>query len=380
MRAALSEVQRIPTSGARAVEAFTVDGQQLLAIPQLARDIPGNPPGMNGGDSDTELLLLRRFAGRFEPWAALPAPGGEDAEFFTIGGRSFLAVASIRTGSGPYEFATESPIFEWDRNRFVPFQNVATFAAKQWKHWRIGDRHFLGLAQGVVRAGQEDRNRDSVVYEWDGSSFAEQQRIPSRWAYNWHPFWIGDAFFVAHADHAGPSVLYRWDGARLQPHQMLAAEAGRAFATFGDGGVTYLVVACISAPVQVMRWDGERFTVVQTLDGLGARELAVIQRDGRLLLVRINFILGTPADPHPALDSQIYAWDGAALRVVAQFPTCGGTDVVVTGGDEDGRIELVVSNSLTPQLRFAAETVRYSLSLESAAAADASQSLSSEPR
>ena len=28
-----------------------------------------------------------------------------------------------------------------------------------------------------------------------------------------------------------------------------------------------------------------------------------------------------------------------------------------------GGIELVVSNSLTPQLRFAAETVRYSLSL-----------------
>ncbi len=41
MRAALTEMQRIPTSGARAVEAFTVDGLELLAIPQLARDVPG---------------------------------------------------------------------------------------------------------------------------------------------------------------------------------------------------------------------------------------------------------------------------------------------------------------------------------------------------
>ncbi len=365
MRAALTEMQRIPTSGARAVEAFTVAGLDLLAIPQLARDMPGGAPGMNGGDSDTELLLLRCSDGRFEPWSTLPAPGGEDAEFFTIGERSFLAIASIRTGSGPYEFATESRIFAWDRDRFVPFQSVTTFAAKQWKHWSIGERHFLGLAQGVVRAGDEDRNRDSIVYEWDGSSFIEHQQIPSRWAYNWHACWIGDTFFVAHADHAGASVLYRWDGARLQPHQTLAAEAGRAFATFDADGTTYLVVACISAPTRVMRWDGQRFTAVQTLDGLGARELAVVRRDGRLLVIRINFILGTPADPHPVLDSQVYDWDGGALRVVARFPTCGGTDIAVLGDDGAGGTELVVSNSLSPQLRFAAETVRYSLSLES---------------
>jgi len=158
-------------------------------------------------------------------------------------------------------------------------------------------------------------------------------------------------------------VLYRWDGARLQPRQTLAPGAGRAFATFDDGGTTYLAVACISAPVRVMRWDGERFTDVQTLDGLGARELAVVRRGGRLLVVRVNFILGTPADPHPVAGSQIYEWDGGSLRVVAQFPTCGGTDVAVLGGGPGGPgdIELVVSNSLTPQLRFAAETVRYSL-------------------
>jgi EPTP domain len=363
MRAALTEIQRIPTSGARAVATFTVAGRRLLAIPQLALDVPGSPPGMNGGDSGTDMLLLEFAGGRYEPWSVLPAPGGEDAEFFTIAGRSFLAVASIRTGSGPYEFAASSPIFVWDRDGFVPFQNVETFAAKQWKHWTIGERHFLGLAQGVLHPGDEDRNRDSVVYEWDGSSFAEQQRIPSRWAYNWHSFSVGEAFFVAHAEHAGESVLYRWDGDQLRPHQTLAATAGRAFATFTDGGTTYLVVACISAPTRVMRWRGERFEDVQTLDGLGARELAVVRTRGQLLVIRINFVLGTPADPHPVLASQVYAWESGSLREIARFPTCGGTDVAVTGDAGDG-IELIVSNSLTPQLRFAASTVRYSLSLQ----------------
>src|SRR5580658_2171903 len=251
----LTEVQRIPTSGAHAAEPVPVAGFDLLAIPQLARDIPGEPPGMNGGDSDTDLLLLRRSAGQFVPWVTLPAPGGEDAEFFTIGDRSFLAVASIRTGAGPYEFATTSRIFEWQGGRFVPFQDVPTFAAKQWRHWEVDGRHFLGLAQGVVLppgpgghggagpggadaggAGEGGAaSRDSVVYEWTGESFAEFQRIPSRWAYNWHAFRTGGEFFVAHAEHAGPSVLYRWDGARLAPRQTLAAESGRAFTTFPDG-------------------------------------------------------------------------------------------------------------------------------------------------
>ena len=39
-------------------------------------------------------------------------------------------------------------------------------------------------------------NLDSVVYEWNGESFAEFQRIPSRWAYNWHAFEAGGEFFV----------------------------------------------------------------------------------------------------------------------------------------------------------------------------------------
>jgi hypothetical protein len=368
MPVTLTEVQRIPTSGARAVEPVQIAGRDLLAIPQLAVDVPGTQPGMNGGDSDTSVLLLDR-AGGLTPWATLPAPGGEDAEFFRIGDRAFLAVASIRAGAGPYQFATTSTIFEWRGDQFAPFQEVRTFAAKQWRHWQIGSRHFLGLAQGVVfppgHAGPDPgAHRDSVVYEWDGQKFAEFQRIRSRWAYNWHAFTAGGEFFVAHAEHVGPSVLYRWDGSRLAPHQTLAAASGRAFASFDDGGESYLVVACIGVPTRLLHLTGAEFTEAQVLDGLGARELAVTRCAGRTLLIRVNFILGTPADPRPSLDSQVYEWDGNKLVEVAGFPTCGGTDVAVLadGDDPDGStVELVVTNSLTPDLRFAADTVRYQL-------------------
>jgi hypothetical protein len=360
MALSLTELQRIPTSGARAVETIAVDGMQLLAIPQLAYDVAQQEPSMNGGDSNTDLLLLHRVQGRFVPWSTLPAPGGEDAEHFVIDDRAFLAVASLRSGSGPYEFTTESQIFTWRDGRFVPFQSIPTFAAKQFKHWRIGDRHFLGLAQGVRPPGHVGPNRESVVFEWDGSSFVEHQRIASQWAYNWHPFTVDDTFFVAHADHLDPSVLYRWDGERLVSHQTLAARGGRAFASFERDGASYLLVASLLDPPQLMRWDGDRFDVVQTLDGLGAREIAVLHCADELVVVRVNFILGTPADPSPALESQVYVWNAGALEVAARFPTSGGTDVAAVDAGDD--LQFVVSNSLSAQVRFATDTVVYSLS------------------
>jgi hypothetical protein len=154
----LSERMRIPTSGARAVAPFTLEGRSFLAIPQLSSDAPGTPAGMNGGDSDTDLLLLRREGGGYVEHQRIPAPGGEDAEFFRVGEQAFLAVASIRSGRGPYDYQAGSSIYSWDGRRFV-IQSVPTFAAKQWRHFEIDGRHFLGLAQGVSLPQHKDHNR-----------------------------------------------------------------------------------------------------------------------------------------------------------------------------------------------------------------------------
>ena len=110
----------------------------------------------------------------------------------------------------------------------------------------------------------------------------------------------------------------------------------------------------------MLRWDGERFVTHAHLEGLGARELRVVEKDGRLFLIRVNFILGTPADPETSLTSQVYEWRDGAFATVAEFPTTGGTDVEVLA--IDGDIEFAVSNALTADVRFAAETVLYALS------------------
>ncbi|MTD59592.1 hypothetical protein GKO32_37240 [Amycolatopsis sp. RM579] len=330
----------------------------LLAIPQLAYDVPDTPANMNGGDSDTDLLLLRRGDNGYERWQSIPAPGGEDAEFFRIGDRAFLAVASIRTGSGPYRFATDSRVFEWNGSKFEGFQAFDGYAAKQWKHFRIDDEHFLALAQGVVLPGDDAENLPSRIYRWDGQRFAHFQDIESQWAYNWHAFTVDGRHFLAHADHVRPSVLYRWTGTRFEPHQELADRHGRAFAHFTADGETFLLVARLQSESVLLRWDGARFVAHQALKDPGAREFAVLEGTQGLYVVRVNFVLGTPDNPTTALNSQLYLWRERTLVEVEQFPTTGATDAAVIHED-DGTTLVAVSHSLTADLRFAARTVLY---------------------
>ena len=298
---------------------------------------------MNGGDSDADLLLLNRAGGRLEPWATLPAPGGEDAEFFTIGDRAFLAVASIRTGAGPYQFAATSTIFEWRAagsplpgSADVRGQAVAALADRRQALPRAGPGgHRPARARRAGPGGQPGLGRLRVGRR----AVRRFQPIPSQWAYNWHAFTAGGEYFVAHAEHAGPSVLYRWDGTRLAPHQTLAAESGRAFATFDDGDKSYLVVACIAAPTRLLRWDGARFTEAQVLEGLGARELAVTRCGGRTLLIRINFILGTPANPRPALTPRSTSGTATSCaRSPRSPPAAAPTSRSSRGDGGDGRL------------------------------------------
>jgi EPTP domain len=350
--------QRLATSGARAVEIFRTGGALRLAVPQLAEDIPGAPAHMNGGNSDVGTRLYIWRAGKFEDDGTLPVPGGEDAEFFTIGGEGYLALASLRSGQGPYDLNCASPIYRWSENGPVPFQTMPTFGAKQWRFFECDGRRFLALAQGVTMEGVEARHpATSRIYEWDGARFAEFQVLDGRWGYNWTFFELGALRLLAYADHAGASCLLRWDGKRFVPFQEIGEKAGRAFAYFTDGGESWLVYAPIFGETTLQRWDGERFVVAQSLGGDGGRELKFIETARGRFLVRVCFIQGTPHDPKPQLQSQIYRWQDGAFAAIEEFATTGGTDAAYF--EADGEHFLAVSNSLSPEVRYQADTIVY---------------------
>lgn len=356
----LREVQRLATSGARAVEPFKHRGEQYLAVPQLALDHPGQPAAITAGNSDVDLIVYRWAADHFVEHQRLFVPGGEDAEFFAIGERRFLATASLRAGAGPYQMQIRSTVYELQGNRFEPFQAFDTYAAKQWTHFVIGERHFLALAQGVQLPGAQGQNRHSVIFQWDGERFAPLQEVPSAWGYNWLHVEAGGEHLLAYADHAEPSRLLRWNGRLFEPFQTLEGGSGRAFCAFESAGERWLAFANLHADTQLHRWDGARFVQHQTLSGPGGREFEWLPggtsgSEGHL--VQVNFIHGTREAPRPSLRSFIHAWRGGRMEVVDSFATSGGTDAAAFSiGD---RRCLAVSNSLGADVRFRADTLIY---------------------
>jgi hypothetical protein len=356
----LVEHQRLATSGARAVLPFHTDSELRLAIPQLAIDIPGTPPHMNGGDSNVDMPLYRWSGGRFIEDGRLPVPGGEDALFFQIGGDEFLATASIRTGSGPYDLNVDSILYRRAGVGWEVFQRFPTFAAKQWHYFSVGDRHFLALAQGVTIDGPVARNaRRSCLFEWNGKKFVDFQTLDGGWGYNWVDFDIDGQHFLGYADHTSPSGLMIWNGQSFAPFQEFSPQGGRAYEFFRADGDAWLAFANLTGESFLYRWHAGRFVPHQSLGGPGAREFTAVETAQALYLVKINFIHGTPAAPKTDLKSCIYQWKDGQLAAVEEFPTSGGTDAAVFAAD--GQLYLAVSNSLSRDVRFREDTVIYRL-------------------
>lgn len=359
-RNVLRQVQALPTSGARAAELFTDDGAICLAIPQLAYDISGTPAHMNGGDSDTDLLVLRWDGAGFRETARLPAPGGEDAERFVIDGIAYLATASARSGKGPYEPNIVSTIYRRDTAGWQVFQQIPTFFAKQWRHFVIDGQHFLALAQGVtIETAIATNPRASAIYLWNGAQFEPFQILEGLWGYNFHPVEVDGRHFLAYADHVGPSGLLAWTGHGFEPFQSLSDKGGRAFATIWIDGQLQLAFANIHGPSVIYRWTGTNFAELQQFPGAGGREFAHRVIGGTPYLVQVNFIEGTPHAPRTDLVSHLYRWNGGQWVVAESFPTFGATDAAFF--ESGGTTYLVVTNSLTADVRFRQDAIVYAV-------------------
>jgi hypothetical protein len=358
----LVEHQRLATSGARAVLAFSTAGAQHLAIPQLAVDIPGTPAYMNGGNSDIDMPIYRWSGGKFIEDGGLPVPGGEDACYFQIDDGEFLAAASIRTGSGPYDLNANSVLFKRSGDEWQTYQTFPTFAAKQWHYFVIGERRFLALAQGVTIDGPVARHpRRSCIFEWDGKKFVDFQSLEGGWGYNWVDFEIDGRYFLGYADHTSSSGLLVWDGRQFSPFQEFSAQGGRAFKFFRMKDQAWLAFANLTGESFLYRWAADRFVSHQSLGGPGAREFALAQTANATFLIKINFIHGTPAAPKTDLISSIYEWKQGQFEVVEEFPTFGATDAAVF--HVDGQSYLAVANSLSREIRFREDTVIYRLNV-----------------
>lgn len=354
----VTQIQQLATTGARAAEVFATDEGIFLAVPQLARDVPGEPPYMNGGDSDVEAPIYRWQDGRFVEYETLPLSGGEDLEYFEIDGRRFLAAAGIRTGKGPYNLDTEAVVYERVSHAWVPLQRFPVFAAKQWFAFSFESRHFLALAQGAVVDGVVPRHpRQSCLFEWNGERFEPFQTFEGLWGYNWAFASFGGEHYLAYADHVSGSSVLRWDGEKFALLQLFDENGGRAFQFFEADGALWMLYANLLEHTTLYRFDGNRFIVMQKIGGPGGRELCLIDGDHGLYFVRVCFITGTPKAPVVELQSEIFRWRDDRFELVDEFATSGATDAAsFTVG---GQRYVVVSNALSESVRFSVSSTLY---------------------
>ncbi|MFM0739187.1 hypothetical protein PQQ51_18265 [Paraburkholderia xenovorans] len=354
----LTLLQQLPTSGARAVEVFTNDEGTFLGVPQLARDVAGEAPYMNGGDSDIDAPIYRWQDGRFVEHDALPVHGGEDLAYFEITGRQFLATAGIRTGKGPYELDCDAILYERAAGKWVAFQHFPVFAAKQWFAFSLDGRHFLALAQGVVIEGVEPKNpRTSCIFEWNGERFIPFQTLDGPWGYNFAFVSFGTEHFLAYADHVGGSPVYRWNGEQFETLQLFDESGGRAFRFFEANGMLWMLHANLLHHTTLYRFEGGRFVAVQTLGEAGGRELCLIDGERGFYLVRACFITGTPKAPVVVPQSEIFEWREDRFELVETFATSAATDARTF--TIDAQRYLAVSNSLSAEIRFRTDSAVY---------------------
>ena len=340
---------------------FTLDGHLTMAVPQMAEDIPGMPPSMQGGNSDISMPIFRWSEGRFEPWQTLPVPGGEHAEFFEIDGRSFLATVGVRSGNGPYDHSTDAIIHEWLGGTFQPIQRIPVFAAKRLCHFVIDGRHFLALAQGVTPGpGEEDHFKPSTIYEWNGEKFTSFQTIPSTWGYNFLHLVMEGEHYLAYADHVSPSILLHWTGSSFETFQTFEGTSGRAFHFFEREGAYFLAFAVLLGESVLYRWSGSQWTRHQTLGAPGGREFASFLHEEDFYLVMVNFLTGSRQEPKFDQESVVFKMVDDQMQCVQKFPTTGATDA--TYFEAGGEHFVAVSQSLTAEIRFRTDSIIYRIS------------------
>lgn len=349
----------IQAQGTREITPFVIDGHRYLAVSQLSENIPHEPANMNGGNSDVDLIILREGKGLFTPFQSIPSHGNEGAEYFSIGGDHYLAVASIRSGpKAPYNLETYSKLYRWDGKRFYPVQQFFNLATKQWKYFKIGNNHFLAQANGINKEEfKSNLSTNSVIYKFDGKSFKKFQVLSSIWAYSWEFFEMDGQYYLALADHIKRSIIYRWNGRSFQVFKTIDENGGRAFKYMKIGKKRLLAFAKINSDSIIYEFRDGSWQPMQKLTGAGGRNFVHFKYQDNDYLLRINFIEGSRTNPKTRLKSPLYKWNGKQFEQIETITTYGGVSASLF--DHAGQLMIAVANSLNEHVRFDQRSVIY---------------------
>eukprot|EP01049_Picozoa_sp_SAG25_P003195 SAG25_NODE_181_length_12544_cov_32.416472_2_plen_1608_part_00 len=235
------EFQSLETSFANAWTAFSIGGRSYIAV--------ANSHSRNGstGKTNSTVYEYSSASGRgraaFEPVQSIVTYSALDVESFQIDGDTFLAFANSQSASEG--FLVNSSIYKWSdtQARFVLWQLLATSAATGITFFTVSaDHQLLAIAN---RYGKTGHRENSVIFRWQKQQqrFEVFQSIPTQGAYDWESFEIAGVHFLAVCNH--------WDDSAPDKKHPIAIDS------------------------EVFRWDNasDRFVGYQSIPTIGAEQI-----------------------------------------------------------------------------------------------------------
>ncbi|XP_037380666.1 thrombospondin-type laminin G domain and EAR repeat-containing protein [Talpa occidentalis] len=215
-------------------------GIEVFAIPQAGLFVAT-------ANRRARSAIYRWTDGQFTAFQEIPTHQAQSWRHFTIGRKVFLAVANFEPNEQGQEF---SVIYKWSprRLRFAPYQRVATHSARDWEAFQVAGEHFLAVANH--REG-DNHNVDSVIYRWNPRTrlFEANQTIATSGAYDWEFFTVGPYSFLAVANaFNGTSTqlhshLYIWLVGSFRLFQSFLTFGAADWEVFHIGERVFLAVA-----------------------------------------------------------------------------------------------------------------------------------------
>ena len=170
-----------------------------------------------------------------EFFQAVPTTNAADLEAFRIGDAHFLAVANYYDTE---TFNINSDVYRWDDGVFVPFQELPTSGAYSFESFAIDGEHYLAVANYYDDASFVTNSR---VWRWDGGAFVPFQDIPTRGAFDVEAFSLGAQTWLAFANEVaegGGDFLFDQDST-LHLFEAGAFAETYAFGTHGAHDITH---------------------------------------------------------------------------------------------------------------------------------------------
>ncbi|XP_004697356.1 thrombospondin-type laminin G domain and EAR repeat-containing protein [Echinops telfairi] len=291
----------------------------------------------------TTSAIYKWTDGKFVSYQTIRTHQAQSWRHFTIGKRIFLAVANFEPNEKGQEF---SVIYKWSprKQKFTPYQRIATHSARDWEAFQVNGEHFLAVANH--REG-DNHNIDSVIYKWNPRTqlFEANQTIATSGAYDWEFFTVGPYSFLAVANtFNGTSTkvyshLYIWLVGAFQLFQSFLTFGAADWEVFHIGERIFLAVAnshsydvemqvqndsyIINSVIYELNVTAQSFVKFQDIPTCSALDWEFFSVGEDYFLVVANSFDGNTF----SVNSIIYRWQGyEGFVAVHSLPTFGCRD------------------------------------------------------